>query len=125
MASLKEVYEKANKTQPNVMAQNVMNYLIQGFIPVKDYNYEWDEPSHVWQKNQQDFLQLCVPLCQQLTKVMSEDPVLLSLSSPSYVLGDVHGNYKDLQFFCKSFWNFGIKLCPARSILFLGFFFLF
>eukprot|EP01091_Cochliopodium_minus_P014529 TRINITY_DN4946_c0_g1_i1.p1 TRINITY_DN4946_c0_g1~~TRINITY_DN4946_c0_g1_i1.p1 ORF type:complete len:775 (-),score=194.86 TRINITY_DN4946_c0_g1_i1:41-2365(-) len=118
--SLKTIYEKNKTTQPNIMAQSLITCLTQGFLPVKDYNYEWDEPSHVWHKHQQEFLQLCIPLCQQVQKVMAEDPVLLSLSSPSYVLGDVHGNYKDLQFFSKSFWNFGLKLCPARSVLFLG-----
>lgn len=41
------------------------------------------------------------------------------LQSPCYVLGDLHGNYKDLMFFKKSFWGMGVDMSPAR-FLFLG-----
>jgi hypothetical protein len=45
--------------------------------------------------------------------------MVVKLQSPCYVLGDLHGNYKDLQFFKKSFWNMGMDMSPAR-FLFLG-----
>jgi hypothetical protein len=40
-------------------------------------------------------------------------------ASPAYGLGDIHGNYKDLQMFHERLWNLGLKLCPAR-VLCLG-----
>lgn len=45
--------------------------------------------------------------------------MLLRLSSPCYILGDLHGNFKDLQLFSKSFWNMGIDMSPANFV-FLG-----
>ena len=118
--SLKAMFANNVKTPNNAIATNMLNYLQNGFAPNKEYNYEWDEPSHVWHKHQQDFLSLCVPLCTEVKRLLAEDAILLTLQSPAYVLGDVHGNFKDLQFFAKSFWNFGLKLCPARAVLFLG-----
>lgn len=38
---------------------------------------------------------------------------------PFYVLGDLHGNYKDLMIFEKTFWRLGLKLCPCK-VLCLG-----
>lgn len=45
--------------------------------------------------------------------------LLLFDDSPAYVLGDIHGNYKDLMLFEKTFWRLGLKLCPA-NVLCLG-----
>jgi predicted phosphodiesterase len=45
--------------------------------------------------------------------------LLMFDDSPAYVLGDIHGNYKDLMLFEKTFWRLGLKLCPA-NVLCLG-----
>ena len=45
--------------------------------------------------------------------------MVVKLPSPTYVLGDLHGNYKDLLIFKQNFWNMGIDMTPAR-FLFLG-----
>lgn len=45
--------------------------------------------------------------------------LLLFDDTAAYVLGDIHGNYKDLMLFEKTFWRLGLKLCPA-NVLCLG-----
>ena len=45
--------------------------------------------------------------------------MIVRLPSPTYVLGDLHGNYKDLLVFKQNFWNMGIDMTPSR-FLFLG-----
>lgn len=59
-------------------------------------------------------------LLLQVKELLEAEPMLLEFdASPAYVLGDIHGNYKDLQMFHERLWNLGLKLCPAR-VLFLG-----
>ena len=44
---------------------------------------------------------------------------MLRLSSPAYVIGDIHGNMADLRFFAENLWTFGLPL-TAGTFLFLG-----
>jgi len=45
--------------------------------------------------------------------------MLLQFASPAYILGDLHGSYKDLAFFCKNVWTLGIDFTPSKYV-FLG-----
>ena len=60
-----------------------------------------------------------VNLARLATKVMSKEERLLSLPSPVYIFGDIHGNLKDLHFFSDNLWKFGVMLTAGR-FLFLG-----
>jgi hypothetical protein len=52
-------------------------------------------------------------------KVFASEDRLLQLSSPMYVLGDIHGNMMDLRFFSENLWTLGLPL-TAGTFLFLG-----
>jgi diadenosine tetraphosphatase ApaH/serine/threonine PP2A family protein phosphatase len=97
----------------------VIDILRDCFVMLEQYNYEWDQPSHEWVSNKLQFLELIEPLCKMVKEILMKEPILVATTSPSYILGDLHANFKDLMFFAKNFWGFGMKLCPA-NVLFLG-----
>ncbi|EKX54380.1 hypothetical protein GUITHDRAFT_42844, partial [Guillardia theta CCMP2712] len=55
----------------------------------------------------------------EVHRITAGEPRILETRSPVYVLGDVHGNLNDLEFFRKSFWPLGPEV-TAGDFLFLG-----
>ncbi|RLN98460.1 hypothetical protein BBJ28_00019451 [Nothophytophthora sp. Chile5] len=60
-----------------------------------------------------------VELSAQVGALLEREARCLSLASPVYVFGDVHGNWTDLQFFAEHMWRLGLELTAGR-FLFLG-----
>ncbi len=116
--SLATMLHKKQLTKVDVPTR-LLDLLRENFVMIEQYNYEWDQPSHEWIANKLQFLELAEPLCKLVKDILTKEPILVAATSPSYILGDLHANYKDLMFFAKNFWGFGMKLCPA-NVLFLG-----
>ncbi|XP_050695861.1 uncharacterized protein LOC126985272 isoform X1 [Eriocheir sinensis] len=63
--------------------------------------------------------QYIISLCAGIRAIFESEPRMLVLSSPCYILGDLHGNYRDLICFEKALWRIGPHLTPS-NFLFLG-----
>ncbi|TRY70976.1 hypothetical protein TCAL_02447 [Tigriopus californicus] len=65
------------------------------------------------------FARSLIDLCHLARGLIIQEPRLVKLKSPTYILGDLHGNFHDLICFEKVLWRMGPKLVPA-NFLFLG-----
>ena len=58
-------------------------------------------------------------VCNEVSDILENEDRNISLQSPVYVFGDIHGNLEDLHFFADNMWPLGMGLA-AGSFLFLG-----
>ena len=77
---------------------------------------------HDWQQLPDDKFQERVAIIQETLKRAKEifirEPSVVKISSPVYVLGDIHGNLSDLMTFERVLWKKGP--CEGGNFLFLG-----
>ncbi|KAI1280307.1 Serine/threonine-protein phosphatase PP1 isozyme 3 [Halotydeus destructor] len=58
-------------------------------------------------------------LCRKAEELLSREPRVVKVSSPCYVLGDIHGNFSDLMTYERILWRKG-PWAMAENFLFLG-----
>lgn len=78
------------------------------------------KPQYSWGRfDIMDFMSTLITVCEKCIKILEKEQRMVQLSSPVYILGDLHGNYPDLMAFEQVLWSLGLSLTPS-SLLFLG-----
>eukprot|EP01125_Pyxidicula_operculata_P022959 TRINITY_DN970_c2_g2_i3.p1 TRINITY_DN970_c2_g2~~TRINITY_DN970_c2_g2_i3.p1 ORF type:complete len:550 (-),score=76.18 TRINITY_DN970_c2_g2_i3:1920-3569(-) len=111
------------------LAKSIIALLKVGFQKINtnnninNINQDSQSHTHKWSSSQDSlrirFLSTLKNLCLISSKILREDEMLLNINSPAYVLGDLHGSYKDLDFFSRTIWNLGVDFSPCK-LVFLG-----
>lgn len=100
-------------------ASEMLANMKERFKTVKAQEKRPDAPTHYWQGQSLIKYDEIIALCDMVAPLLLRDATLVELSSPAYVFGDLHGNYRDLRNFAKHAFPLGISLSTAH-ILFLG-----
>jgi protein phosphatase len=95
-------------------ATHVMHYIMDVFAKKNNFSHE-DDPTYV-----EGLARTLISLCSEVERIVKEEPAHPTVTSPAYVFGDIHGNFKDLHYFCTQLINFDdLRFAPYRFV-FLG-----
>lgn len=116
--------EKGRKISADIFDQHSLtNELLKSLrylIALNTTQQAGKKTSYLWGNiASSTFCKFFINACQQAIEFFKNEPRLLELTSPLYVLGDLHGNIEDLLCFEKLLWPIGPSMCPC-SLLFLG-----
>ncbi|KAK4874556.1 hypothetical protein RN001_013916 [Aquatica leii] len=100
-----------------------LRYLIQGnrnIKPPTKGTKTKDSSMYSWgQLDAAHFGKSFILICGQVKDVLKSEDRMVDVQAPTYILGDLHGNFNSLLYFEKILWHLGPGLCPC-NILFLG-----
>ncbi|KAH3743470.1 serine/threonine-protein phosphatase [Pelomyxa schiedti] len=100
------------------LASKIINYHLEHFQEYDDFDYDSDDPSHEWMADRPAVSDL-IQLVDYGINVLKKEPALLKHRSPVTVLGDLHGNFKDLMHFVQTFGILQLEIATTK-IQFLG-----
>ena len=95
---------------------SLLHYMTYFFARANDYKHmEEGEINHI-----QAFGRQLLRVCDEVLASLRSSPRHPEVSAPAYVFGDIHGNFRDLHYFCSQIINFDdLKFIPY-NLVFLG-----
>ena len=54
-----------------------------------------------------EFAKHLIAVCESVSDIFEDEPKVIEMQSPTYVIGDIHGNLEDLHFFADNLWKLG------------------
>eukprot|EP01063_Lacrimia_lanifica_P022452 TRINITY_DN3003_c0_g1_i1.p1 TRINITY_DN3003_c0_g1~~TRINITY_DN3003_c0_g1_i1.p1 ORF type:complete len:765 (+),score=272.14 TRINITY_DN3003_c0_g1_i1:165-2459(+) len=106
-----EATEPSDETNRPIEATTVLHMIMEAAV---------DGGREFIYKRPREFGSAIINLCRAVRPVLEKEQMLLRLSSPLYVFGDIHGNFADLYTFMKNIIAFGELNYTAADLLFLG-----
>lgn len=94
-------------------SNNICNILIDMIRTSMETPIQW------FKSGKLDLVDKVLKLCSEVELLFASEPRVVKASSPIYVLGDIHGNLRDLLIYEKIFWSMG-PACLSCNYLFLG-----
>ena len=122
--ALRKMSEKSFSSSANFLMDVIRNYAYSGAISGLN---SVERPSlskstaDVWanKSNRLQQFNKILSLCTQCEAIFKKEPRMVRVSSPVFVLGDIHGNLHDLMIYERWLWRMG-PTCVASNFLFLG-----
>ena len=65
----------------------------------------------MWKTHGKDILPIITAVCEETAAILSKDTRVLYVNSPCYVIGGIHGHFKDLMILDRQLWVKGKKSC--------------
>ncbi|RZC40793.1 uncharacterized protein BDFB_004392 [Asbolus verrucosus] len=104
---------KSNELLKAIRHLTLINKMMQCYGKPETFTFTWGklDPAIVARN--------LVSVCNDVREIFIKEPRMLDITSPAYIMGDLHGNFTDLIYFEKILWHVGPGLCPC-NLLFLG-----
>lgn len=94
---------------------NIMHYIMDVFVRHNEYAHDRTMPHII-----EGFGRTLLRLCDEVERLLVDEPRHPTVASPAYVFGDIHGNFRDLHYFITQLMNFDdLRFVPYR-LMFLG-----
>lgn len=95
-------------------ATSISQYIIESFVRRNDFAHE-ENPQQM-----EAFGRTLLQLCGEMENILRDEPRHVSVCSPVYTFGDIHGNFRDLHYFLTTLMNFEDMRFVPYNLLFLG-----
>jgi diadenosine tetraphosphatase ApaH/serine/threonine PP2A family protein phosphatase len=110
-------------TNANIIVDNLRTFAdVSGLSSNRSSNRQTpDSGQSLWasKNSRTQLFDKVMKICSDAESLLKKEPRVVKVSSPCYVLGDIHGNFHDLIIYEKVLWKMG-PTCVSANYLFLG-----
>lgn len=101
----------------NQIIDIIRSFAIQANISINCYGITTDD--YVWNPRSKHMMEKIIKICNEAKNLFQNCERIIKVTSPCYVIGDIHGNLHDLLIYDRTLWKNGHSFTLA-NYLFLG-----